>query len=121
MRRQGAVARSTCPNHRIACSRESPHMSGSGCKDPHTDGRSGCPKRAQRSSAVSCTQRTPAGLPAGMPGMGDEMDGAMQHAAQCGRQAGTGNAEGMPTLFAVLATFEALRVPPGRDGEGVAA
>ena len=35
-----------------------------------------------RLSAVSCTQRTPAGLPPSMPGIGDEMDMAIQHAAQ---------------------------------------
>lgn len=28
----------------------------------------------------------PAGLPWGKPGMGDDMEGAMQHAAQPGRQ-----------------------------------
>lgn len=28
----------------------------------------------------------PAGLPCGKPGMGDEMEGAMQHAAHAGRQ-----------------------------------
>ena len=27
--------------------------------------------------------RIPAGFPFGMPGMGEEMDGAMQHAPQC--------------------------------------
>ena len=31
-------------------------------------------------------QRTPAGLPEGMPGIGDEIEGAMQHAPQPGRQ-----------------------------------
>jgi oxygen-independent coproporphyrinogen-3 oxidase len=31
-------------------------------------------------SASSWAQRTPAGLPSGMPGMGEEIDGAMQHA-----------------------------------------
>ena len=31
-------------------------------------------------------QGTPAGLPWGMPGMGDEMEGAVQQAAQPGRQ-----------------------------------
>lgn len=41
---------------------------------------------AQRKSAVNCTQGTPAGLPFGIPGMGLEMEGAMQHAAQWGRQ-----------------------------------
>jgi hypothetical protein len=29
-------------------------------------------------------QRTPAGLPSGIPGIGDDMLGAMQHAAQPG-------------------------------------
>jgi elongation factor P len=28
----------------------------------------------------------PAGLPCGIPGIGDEMEGAMQHAPQPGRQ-----------------------------------
>ena len=41
---------------------------------------------AQRRSSVSCTQRTPAGLPCGMPGMGEEIEGAMQHAPQPARQ-----------------------------------
>ena len=31
-------------------------------------------------------QRTPAGLPSGIPGIGLEMEGAMQHAPQWGRQ-----------------------------------
>ena len=35
---------------------------GSGCRLPHTAGRRGSPKIMQRLSAVSCTQRTPAGL-----------------------------------------------------------
>ena len=35
-----------------------------------------------RLSAVSCTHRTPAGLPSSMPGIGEEMDMAIQHAAQ---------------------------------------
>jgi hypothetical protein len=48
----------------------------------HTCGRSGLPKIKQALSTLNCTQRTPAGLPLGMPGMGDEMDGAMQHAPQ---------------------------------------
>ena len=45
---------------------------------------------AQALSAVSCTQRTPAGLlmplMSGMPGIGEEMEGAMQQAPQPGRQ-----------------------------------
>jgi oxygen-independent coproporphyrinogen III oxidase len=42
---------------------------------------------AQRLSAVSWVQRTPAGLPDGMPGIGLVIEGAMQHAPQPGRQA----------------------------------
>jgi hypothetical protein len=45
---------------------------------------------AQRWSAVSWVQRTPAGLPDGMPGIGLVIDGAMQHAPQSGRQASGG-------------------------------
>jgi len=45
-------------------------------------GRSGFPNSLQRLSGVNWTQRTPAGLPFGMPGMGDVIDGAMQHAPQ---------------------------------------
>ncbi len=52
----------------------------------HTAGRSGRPKIAQRKSGNNCTHRTPAGLPCGMPGIGDEIEGAMQHAPQPGRQ-----------------------------------
>jgi hypothetical protein len=37
--------------------------------------------------ASKCGQGSPAGLPLGRPGLGVEMDGAMQHAAQPGRQA----------------------------------
>jgi len=40
----------------------------------------------QRFLSSSCTQRTPAGLPFGMPGIGDEIDGTMQHAPQPTRQ-----------------------------------
>ena len=49
-------------------------------------GRSGLPKRAQRRSGRSCTQGMPAGLPWGMPGIGEVIEGAMQQAAQFGRQ-----------------------------------
>ena len=44
---------------------------------------------AQRRSAVSCTQGTPAGLPLGMPGMALLIDGAVQQAPQWGRQSMT--------------------------------
>jgi len=61
-------------------------MSSDGGSEPHTAGRSGWPKILQRSASSSWTQRTPAGLPLGMPGMGLLIDGAMQQAAQEGRQ-----------------------------------
>lgn len=48
----------------------------------HTAGRSGFPKSLQRLSDVSCTQRTPAGFPFGMPGIGEDIEGAIQHAPQ---------------------------------------
>lgn len=61
-------------------------MSSEGGKEPHTAGRSGWPKILQRSASSSWMQRTPAGLPSGMPGIGLLIDGAMQQAAQEGRQ-----------------------------------
>ncbi len=65
-------------------------MSCDAFNEPHTTGRSGWPKIAQRLSSVSWRQRTPAGLLTplmlGMPGMGVEMEGAMQQAPQPGRQ-----------------------------------
>jgi hypothetical protein len=61
-------------------------MAADGTSEAHTAGRSGRPNRRQRSASSSCTQGTPAGLPFGMPGMGELMDGAMQQAAQSGRQ-----------------------------------
>ena len=61
-------------------------MSSLGAREPHTEGRSGCPKILQRSASSSWMQRTPAGLPSGMPGIGLLIDGAMQQAAQEGRQ-----------------------------------
>ena len=63
-----------------------PHISGIGRKALQTAGRSGLPKIAQRWSSVSWMQRTPAGFPFGMPGMGEEIEGAMQHAPQPTRQ-----------------------------------
>ncbi len=57
-------------------------MSADGCKLAQTAGRDVCPNNLQRKSGPSCTQGTPAGLPFGIPGIGDEIDGAIQHAAQ---------------------------------------
>lgn len=62
-------------------------MSGVGRRLEHTAGRRGSPNRLQRSWASSCTQGTPAGFPMGMPGIGEEIEGAMQHAAQPDRHA----------------------------------
>jgi hypothetical protein len=82
----GAVAASSANSSRIASSRCAPHMSGAGRSEAQTAGRSGLPKSRQRSRASSCTQGTPAGLPCGMPGIGELIEGAMQHAAQASRQ-----------------------------------
>ncbi len=49
----------------------------------------------QRRSASSCTHGTPAGLPAGMPGMALLIDGAVQQAPHCGRQAKAGEGGGV--------------------------
>jgi len=62
-------------------------MAGSGGNELHTDGRSGNPNKWQRKASSRCGQATPAGLPKGKPGRGLVMDGAMQQAAQPGRQA----------------------------------
>jgi hypothetical protein len=82
----GVVSCSNRVSQIIACSRDSPHISTEGCKLAQKAGRSGRPNIAQRLSSVSWTQRTPAGLPSGMPGKGVLMEGAMQQAAQLGRQ-----------------------------------
>ena len=41
---------------------------------------------AQPLVSVSWTQRTPAGLPFGMPGIGEVIEGAVQHAPHPARQ-----------------------------------
>ncbi len=82
----GQVACSNRVSQASASSRVAPHISCEGCSPPQKAGRSGLPKTAQALSAVSCAQRTPAGLPCGMPGRGEAMEGAMQQAAQLGRQ-----------------------------------
>jgi oxygen-independent coproporphyrinogen-3 oxidase len=62
-------------------------MDSDGCKPEQHAGLRGSPKMAQRRSAPSWMQRTPAGLPWGMPGIALEMDGAMQQAPQLSRHA----------------------------------
>jgi hypothetical protein len=83
---RGQVACSKRVNHASACSRVSPHISAVGCNPPQKAGRSEVPKTLQRNSPSSCTHGTPEGLPFGMPGRGEVMEGAMQQAAQEGRQ-----------------------------------
>jgi len=84
----GAVCASSRASHLIAWLRELPHISIDGCSEPHTAGRWAWPNSRQRPCASSCTQGTPAGLPLGMPGMAVLIDGAIQQAAQAGRQPG---------------------------------
>jgi len=88
----GDVSRSRMVSHAIECSRLSPHISLDGCKPPQNAGRSGLPKMAQPLLSISCTQRTPAGLPFGIPGIGEVMEGAVQQAPQPGRQLSAGSA-----------------------------
>lgn len=82
----GCVASSNRDNHTIASSRVVPHISSEGCSPPQNAGRSGVPNTLQRNSSSSCAHGTPAGLPFGIPGKGEVMEGAMQQAAQWGRQ-----------------------------------
>jgi hypothetical protein len=63
-----------------------PHICSVGRRLAQTAGRSGWPKIAQEKSGVSCTHGMPAGLPCGIPGIGDEIEGAMQHAPHPERQ-----------------------------------
>lgn len=96
----------------MACSRVSPHISGFACRPEQTAGRSGLPKMRQRLASSSCRQRTPAGLPCGMPGMGEDIDGAIQQAAQPGRQSMATSVQeragaGSNQFVAVIAQFHA--------------
>ena len=83
----GRVCTSSAFSQIIALCRSSPHMVVEGCSEAQTAGRLGSLKIRQRFWTSSWMQRAPAGLPAGMPGIGLEIDGAMQHAPQPGRQA----------------------------------
>ncbi len=83
---RGQVACSKRVSQANASSRDSPHISAEGCKPPQKAGRSGLPNTLQPRCSSSCTHGTPAGLPFGMPGSGEVMEGAMQQAAQEGRQ-----------------------------------
>jgi hypothetical protein len=83
---QGMVNLSSWDKYKSASALSAPHIVVDGWRLPQTAGRSGFPKIRQRPSSSSCTQGTPAGLPVGMPGIGEEIDGAMQQAAQPVRQ-----------------------------------
>jgi hypothetical protein len=82
----GFVACSSRVSQASASSRDSPHISAEGCSPPQKAGRSGWPNALQRNSSSSWMHGIPAGLPLGMPGRGEVMEGAMQQAAQWGRQ-----------------------------------
>jgi hypothetical protein len=66
----------------IASSFVWPHISADGLSETQTAGRSAIPNSRQRPPASSWAHLTPAVLPPGIPGIGDEIDGAMQQAAQ---------------------------------------
>jgi len=78
----GRVIRSHSVKRSMASSELSPHISQLGRRLLQTAGRRGLPNIRQRLSCDSWMQRSPAGLPASMPGIDDEMEGAMQQAAQ---------------------------------------
>ena len=60
----GAVNRSSSVRLASASSRQEPHISGDGCREPHTAGRSGAPKIRQRNSESRFTHGTPVSPPA---------------------------------------------------------
>lgn len=59
-----------------------PQIYSSAVKSAQTVGLAGSPNIAQRLSSSSCMQGSPAAFPLGIPGMGEVMDGAVQHAPQ---------------------------------------
>lgn len=69
----------------MACFAFIPQISTSNTNPLHTDGLSFELKREHRRSSVSWMHLTPAGFPPGMPGMFEEIEGAIQQAAQRGR------------------------------------
>jgi len=83
---EGAVSNSNAIKAASASSADAPHIASVGRRLTHTAGRSGLPNNAQRRSGNSWIQGIPAGLPPLIPGMGEEIEGAMQHAPQPLRQ-----------------------------------
>jgi hypothetical protein len=59
-----------------------PHISLFGSRFLQTFGRRALPNMRQRLSSDSWMQRSPAGLPLSIPGIDEEIEGAMQQAAQ---------------------------------------
>ena len=57
----------------------------SGLKSEQTFGRSGWLNIAHEKSSFRFMHRTPDGFPSGIPGIGEEIDGAIQHAPQSRR------------------------------------
>ena len=108
---RGAVACSSRSRNCIACVRVSPHISALGDSERHTAGRSGRPNRRHRRASSRCGQGMPAGLPCGSPGMALLMEGAVQQAAQPGRQS-----IGPVRLFETAASPTAPARPPPWPG-----
>jgi hypothetical protein len=63
-----------------------PHISSDGRRLAQKAGRSGFPKIAHLRSGNNCTHRSPAFFPCGIPGIGEVIDGAIQHAPHSARQ-----------------------------------
>jgi len=80
------VSLSSLTKNAIASAAVLPHIWTDGCKLRQTLGLSSFPNRRQELLSVNWQQRIPAGFPCGMPGIGDEIEGAMQQAAQPERQ-----------------------------------
>ena len=56
--------------------------------------------------------RIPAGLPSGIPGMGEDIDGAMQHAPQFGRHF-------MSSLFLAISHLHDCSIPRVQEGHPI--
>jgi hypothetical protein len=80
------VASSSAVNPANASAVLAPHISCDGRRLAQKAGRSGLPKIAHRRSGNNCTHRSPAFFPFGIPGIGEVIDGAIQHAPQSARQ-----------------------------------
>lgn len=113
----GLVAASRCCKKKSAWVRSLPHISVLGASETQTAGRSGSPNSWQAKAVSKWGHGMPAGLPLGRPGSGLLMDGAMQQAAQLGRQCirvcGTG---GRPTALGRPRRVRCCGQLPWRDG-----